>query len=228
MIRTRLKRYAPQFYLEYRAFITSYYEDSCFLDYIFKRLFYKFKRGDYYVKNKGSVIWGNILMGKNSKLALRGGCYIQGFGKLFIGDYVNITQNCIIISANHDIYNQDRHIIKETIIGDQCWIGSNACIMAGVVLGPRTIVGAGSVVTKSFPDGYCVIAGNPAKIVKKLNPDEYTPRKYSIEHYGYIPSDKFAKYKKKYLGHIKFNYDLRKVTSNEELIKDSIQGELIQ
>ncbi len=222
MIKNLIKRYAPPFIRDYIAFIKSYYEDSGFLDYTFKRLFFKFRRGDYYVKNKGSVIWGNILMGKNSKLALRGGCYIQGLGKLFIGDYVNITQNCIIISANHDIYNQDRHIKKETIIGDQCWIGSNACIMAGVVLGPRTIVGAGSVVTKSFPDGYCVIAGNPAKIVKKLNPEEYTPRKYDIEHYGYIRADKFPRYKKKYLNHIKFNYNLRNVTANEDLIKDSI------
>ena len=221
-LRQLIKRHVPQFYHEYKAFIGSYYEDSNFLDYALKRIFYKFKRGDYYVKNKNSVIWGNILMGKKSKLALRGGCYIQGYGKLFIGDYVNITQNCIVLSANHNIYNQDEHIKKETIIGDQCWIGSNACIMAGVVLGPRTVVGAGSVVTKSFPDGYCIIAGNPAKIVKILNPDEYTPRKYDIEHYGYIPSYKFPEYKKNYLNHLKFKYDLRKVTSNTELIRGSI------
>ena len=168
------------------------------------------------------MIAGNILMGKNSKLALRGGCYIQGVGKLFIGDYVNITQNCIVISANHNIYNQDEHIKKETIIGDQCWIGSNACIMAGVVLGPRTIVAAGAVVTKSFPEGYCIVAGNPAKIVKTLEPEKYIPRKYDIEHYGYIRADKFPEYKRKYLGHLKFHYDLSKVTANAELIKDSV------
>ena len=57
---------------------------------------------------------------------------------------------------------------KETIIGDHCWIASNSLIMAGVVLGPRTVVAAGSVVTKSFPDGYVLIGGNPAKVIKKL------------------------------------------------------------
>ena len=195
----------------------SYYEDSNLCDYLKKRFFYKFKNGDYYVKNKGSVICGNILMGKNSKLALRGGCYIQGIGKLFVGDYVSITQNCIIISANHNIYNQDEHIRKETIIGDYCWIASNACIMAGVVLGPRTIVAAGAIVTKSFPDGYCIVAGNPAKIVKTLDCEKFVPRKYNIEHYGYIRADKFPAYRNKYLSHLTFDYDLSKVTSNPEL-----------
>ncbi|MBD5321135.1 MAG: acyltransferase [Bacteroides sp.] len=212
-----------QLFHDYMNFRLSYYEDSNLMDYLIKRYLYKFRNGEYYVKNKGSKIWGNILMGKNSKLALRGGCYIQGLGKLFIGDYVSITQNCIIITANHDIYNQEKHTFKETIIGDHCWIASNACIMAGVVLGPRTIVAAGAVVTKSFPDGYCIVAGNPAKIVKTLDKDKFVPRKYPIEHYGYIRADKFPAYKAKYLSHLKFKYDLSKVTSNSDLIKDSIE-----
>jgi acetyltransferase-like isoleucine patch superfamily enzyme len=41
--------------------------------------------------------------------------------------------------------------------------------MPGVVLGDFTIVGAGAVVTKSFEEGYCVIAGNPAKIIRQLD-----------------------------------------------------------
>ena len=45
----------------------------------------------------------------------------------------------------------------------------NSVILPGVVLGEKTIVGAGSVVTKSFLEGYCVIAGNPAKKIKDLN-----------------------------------------------------------
>ena len=55
------------------------------------------------------------------------------------------------------------------IIGQGCWIGMNSVILPGVVLGEKTIVGAGSVVTKSFLEGYCVIAGNPAKKIKDLN-----------------------------------------------------------
>ncbi|WP_371860829.1 DapH/DapD/GlmU-related protein [Terrabacter aerolatus] len=54
------------------------------------------------------------------------------------------------------------------IIGDDCWIGMNSVILPGVILGSRTTVGAGSVVTKSFPEGNCIVAGNPAKIIKQL------------------------------------------------------------
>lgn len=45
----------------------------------------------------------------------------------------------------------------------------NSVILPGVILGDRTIVGAGSVVNKSFPEGNVIIAGVPAKIVKHLN-----------------------------------------------------------
>ena len=188
-------------------------------------------RGNRYVPyDKNSTVYGNILIGKNSRIAQRGGCYIQGLGKVFIGDYVGIAQNCSVISRNHKLTNQDEHVDRETIIGDHCWIASNSLIMAGVVLGTRTVVAAGSVVTKSFPDGYCLIAGNPAKMVKSISREEFVPRHYKYEMYGYIPADKFPAYKKKNLSHIKFHYDLSKVTSNTDLILDSIadDGEIVE
>ena len=45
----------------------------------------------------------------------------------------------------------------------------NSVILPEVTLGDYTIVGAGSIVTKSFTKGNCVIAGNPAKVIKELN-----------------------------------------------------------
>jgi acetyltransferase-like isoleucine patch superfamily enzyme len=49
----------------------------------------------------------------------------------------------------------------------------NSVILPGVELGPHTIVGAGSIVTKSFPEGNCIIVGNPAKKIKDLLNDIY-------------------------------------------------------
>ena len=45
----------------------------------------------------------------------------------------------------------------------------NCVLLPGVILGDNTIVGAGSIVTKSFPMGSCVLAGNPARIIRVLN-----------------------------------------------------------
>lgn len=226
VVKKTFKIFAPKpiknIYNDYKEFSRTYYASCGLTKYLSKRMFASFKNGRYYVDDPHSVISGNILMGKNCRIAQRGGCYIQGLGKLFLGDYVNVAQNCIIVSANHDIYDHSREIPKETIIGDYCWIASNACIMAGVVLGPRTIVAAGAVVTKSYPDGFCILGGNPAKVVKSLDKEMFIAPKYEIEHYGYIRADKFPDYKAKYLSHLKFNYDLSKVTSNADLIKDSI------
>ena len=54
---------------------------------------------------------------------------------------------------------------KPVYIGDDCWIGRRVIILPGVKIGKGCIIGAGAVVTKSFPD-YSIIAGNPAVIKK--------------------------------------------------------------
>lgn len=155
-----------------------------------------------------------IFMGKGADIC-KNSNYIQGHGKLFIGDYVEVARNCTIISSNHDFYDHRIQNLKETIIGDYCWIGSNSCILPGVILGPRTIVGAGSVVTKSFPKGYVVIAGNPAKAIKEIDPQKHIKYKNEHEYYGYIPASKFAIFRKKYLSPIEFSYDISLVSNNE-------------
>lgn len=97
------------------------------------------------------------------------GSYFQAFGKISIGRGTYIAQNVGIITANHDVHNLDSHTQPLPVtIGEKCWIGMNSVILPGVTLGSHTIVGAGSVVTKSFPGGNCVIAGNPAKIIRYL------------------------------------------------------------
>ena len=99
------------------------------------------------------------------------GCYFQNYmGKISIGEGTYIAPNVGLITQNHDINNLDKHVeSQEIILGKKCWIGMNAMILPGVVLGDHTIVGAGAVVTKSFPDGHCVIVGNPGKILRKID-----------------------------------------------------------
>ncbi len=97
------------------------------------------------------------------------GNYFQAIGKIFIGKGTYIAPGVGIITSNHDFANLDNHLPPEDVIlGEKCWIGMNAVILPGVVLGEKTVVGAGAVVTKSFTDGNCVIAGNPARLIKKL------------------------------------------------------------
>lgn len=124
----------------------------------------------------------NIKIGIRSSVGLSPGCYIQGIGGIEVGDYLLMGPNSGIISANHDIYDISKHIKGKVKIGRYCWIGMNAVILPGVELGDHTIVGAGAVVTKSFPEGYCVIAGNPAKIIKTLDKSKVVERKDKYEY----------------------------------------------
>lgn len=140
-----------------------------------------------------------IIVGVNSNPGVQPGCYIQGIGKLVIGDYCYFGPNIGIISANHDLYNLDEYDKLETRIGSYCWIGMNAVVLPGVVLGDYTIVAAGSVVTKSFPEGHCVIAGNPARKIKDLDPEKCIRKRADKEYIGYIQKAKFEEFKNRYL-----------------------------
>ena len=102
------------------------------------------------------------------------GKYFQNFAApITIGRGTWIASNVGIITANHDPLDLCRHLPGKPVeLGESCWIGMNAVILPGVTLGPHTVVGAGSIVTHSFPDGYCVIAGNPARLVRTLAVDQ--------------------------------------------------------
>lgn len=99
------------------------------------------------------------------------GLYLQNFlGHITLGKGCYLAPNVGVITANHDPLNPDVHLdAQDVIIGDGCWIGMNSVVLPGVVLGPKTVVGAGSVVTRSFTEGYAVIAGSPARKVKSLS-----------------------------------------------------------
>jgi acetyltransferase-like isoleucine patch superfamily enzyme len=128
------------------------------------------------------------------------GCYIQAINGIKIGDYTQIAANVGLISSNHSVVDNRGHVeATPIVIGEYCWIGMNSVILPEVQLGDFTIVGAGSIVTKSFIEGYCVIAGNPAKKIRDLSRDECVRHKSEIEYNGYIKNSNFEEYKKRYL-----------------------------
>lgn len=155
----------------------------------------------YWPVHKSSKIVGeqNIYVGVGTFPGLQRNIYIQGTGKLHFGDYTIIGQNSGILSGNHDIHDYRILTPRDTKIGSYCWVGMNSVVLGGVVLGDHTIVSAGSVVTKSFPNGYCIIGGVPAKIIKEIDPQEVVKYEYELKYHGYIKKEKFEKYRNKNL-----------------------------
>ena len=98
-------------------------------------------------------------------------CFIGVRGNITIGDNVIFGPRVNIFSENHVFNDPDIPIKnqgvekKDTIIGNDVWIGANVSIMPGVKIGNGCVIAAGSVVTKDVPD-FSVVAGVPAKIIK--------------------------------------------------------------
>lgn len=74
-----------------------------------------------------------------------------------------------IYAGTHDFHDMKAPapIGSPVEIGANCWLGANSIILPEVKLGPSTIVGAGTVVTKSYPNGGVILVGSPAKILVK-------------------------------------------------------------
>lgn len=199
MIKQFIKKLIP-FYTAYSRSTKSTIHNQSYWSYVLFRLSGRCNGGGYFPVHSTCTIANmrKIYVGINSTVA-RPGCYLQGAGTIRFGDYVQLAPNVGILSANHDLYDQRKYNVAPIVIGDYSWIGMNSIVTAGVTLGPRTIVAAGAVVTKSFPEGFCVLAGVPAKVVKYLDKEKFVPWHYEQEYYGYIPKDKFESVRKKYL-----------------------------
>ena len=81
-------------------------------------------------------------------------------------DYKSLTTHAFPFKSKYNISDDDRpydSMSTELVIGNDVWIGSNACIMRGVHVGDGAVIGAGSIVTKDVP-AYAIVYGNPAQV----------------------------------------------------------------
>ena len=100
---------------------------------------------------------------------------------LEIGDYCKITPNVTILTHDYSrsvlrrVYGEVLAEAGKTVIGDNVFIGMNSVIIMGAKIGDNVIIGAGSVVSSEIPSN-CVVAGNPAKVIRTLD-EHYKIRK---------------------------------------------------
>jgi acetyltransferase-like isoleucine patch superfamily enzyme len=94
---------------------------------------------------------------------------------IIIEDNVMMGCGVHIYINNHKFDNPNIPLIDQGYYPDEpvilkqgCWIGANSIILPGVTVGINSVVGAGSIVTKSLPDGV-VAVGNPARIIKEID-----------------------------------------------------------
>jgi len=130
--------------------------------------------------NEASVTIGN-------RVGISSSC-IWSNSSIFIGDDVNIGGDCIIMDNDahpHDYIKRRRSFFKRAgeddisniiptspiIIENDVWIGARCIVLKGVHIGPRTIIGAGSVVVKDIPAD-CVAGGNPCKVLSRNKSSE--------------------------------------------------------
>lgn len=130
-------------------------------------------RGSLYSEPNSLIIMGN-------RIGISPSC-IWIKDKLVIGNNVMIGANCLIMDNDaHQLDYEARFHGKKAnplepttivqhapiIIEDDVWIGANCQILKGVTIGARTIIGAGSVVTRNIPAD-CIAAGNPCRIIRR-------------------------------------------------------------
>lgn len=103
------------------------------------------------------------------------GLIITDGARVSFGDNVFIAPNCCFTTAEHAIDPEMRkagvEIAKPITIGNNVWIGANCTVLAGVEIGDNSVIGAGSVVTKSIPKNV-VAVGVPCKILREITNED--------------------------------------------------------
>lgn len=110
----------------------------------------------------------NISLGDGTYINMN--CSFIDDGKISIGRHVMFGPAVVIATVGHPVKPDMRAYMytDPVTIEDNCWIGANVTICPGVTIGENTVVGAGSVVTKSLPANV-VAAGNPCRVIREID-----------------------------------------------------------
>lgn len=115
----------------------------------------------------------NIVLGK--KVFFNFNCVVLDVAQVIIGDNVLFGPSVQIYTATHPIHAAERRKGLESArpicIGSDVWVGGGAILCPGVTIGDRSVIGAGSVVTRSIPADV-LAAGNPCRVIRPLNATE--------------------------------------------------------
>ncbi len=154
------------------------------------------KKGGVISIGEGSVISGFLITEtENSRIEIGNNVFIGGktildcVEHIVIEDDVLISYGCLLAdSDNHSLrYEIRKHDLADWRNGGEhdwsstrtkpvrlkkgVWIGARAIILKGVTIGEGAVIGAGAVVTHDIPS-YTIAAGNPARVIRELRPDE--------------------------------------------------------
>lgn len=151
-------------------------------------------RGCRFVVGKDCLVRSGVVFERErTRLSIGDRCFI-GKGVISVAEEIEIGDD-VLISWGVTITDHNSHSLKfserqddvvdwhgrnknwtgvkvgKVVIQNKAWIGFNAIVLKGVTIGEGAIVGAGSVVSKDVPP-FTIVAGNPARIVRELGPDE--------------------------------------------------------
>jgi maltose O-acetyltransferase len=146
-----------KFYYKIRYWVVKHLLAECGIDVIVKN--------KCYFGNGSKLKVGNYSqMGQNARLN----------GPITLGNYIMMGPDVVMMAITHDVSDLAKLMLDPTnpsiekpiIIGNNVWIGTRVIIMPGVSIGDNSIIGAGAVVTKSFPAN-SIIGGVPAQFIKE-------------------------------------------------------------
>jgi maltose O-acetyltransferase len=110
----------------------------------------------------------NILLGE--RVYFNFNCVVLDVCRVTIGDFTMFGPAVQIYTATHPMnaeLRRKQEFAKPIEIGSDVWVGGGAIICPGVKIGSKTVIGAGSVVTRDIPDGV-IAAGNPCRVIREI------------------------------------------------------------